>query len=226
MVDSIFYARRCAEAYVRTPDYVFGPVVRMNDETLADGTPLLVFPGTRPDHVRDDLADLDVGPLDIGNRQLLHAGFARCAHLAAPAAIRIALASGRPIDVAGHSLGAAIGIDLATLLVLAGIKVRRVVVFGCPHTALGSWQADLLAVAGVEVVLYRHGADPVPMVPLHAEIWPSIDRALRLVLPCVGDWRWAGAVRQLGEDDGAPDIAAHDMAAGYLAALTAERVSA
>jgi hypothetical protein len=226
MLDPIFYARRCAGAYTRTPDYVFGPVVRMNDETLADGAPLLVFPGTRPKRVRDDLADLDVGPLDIGNRQLLHAGFARCAQLALPTAARIALASGRPIDLTGHSLGAAIAIDLATLLVIAGIKVRRVVVFGCPHTALGSWQAELLATAGIEVALYRHGDDPVPMVPYHADLCPGIDRVLQVVLPCVGDWRWGGAVRQIVQPRGIPNIDDHDMTAGYLAALTAEKVPA
>ena len=203
-IDPIPYARACADAYVST-DRTFGPVVRANVLDTIDGALLLVFPGTRPDHAHDDLADLNVGPLDIGGGYLTHAGFTYCAQLALPAAVRLHGAATNPIDLTGHTLGAAIADELATLLVLAGIYPRRVVGFGCPRTAIGTWQAKLLADAGVEVALYRHGADPVPHLPS----------------TLLGDWQWGGMLTQLGSDSIIPSIADHDMAAGYLAALTA-----
>ena len=196
------YARACADAYHRAPDWTIGPVVRANVLNTTDGVPLLAFPGTRPDHAHDDLADLDVGPLDIGGGQLVHIGFTHCAQLVLPAAVSIAANS---IDLTGHSLGAAIAVELATLLTIAGVKVDRVVGFGCPRTAIGPWQSKLLADAGVEVVLYRHGADPVPHLPS----------------TLLADWQWGGTLTQLGSDSIIPSIADHDMAAGYLAALTA-----
>ena len=215
VTDPLPYALACQRAYQDPPTHTFGPVVRVL-ETHVAGRPALVVPGTRPDHVADDLADLDVGPIDVGVKTLVHAGFWRCASLAFPEAVHYTLMAG-PLDLTGHSLGAAIAVDLATLLVMAGLPPRRVVGFGCPRTAIGTWQADLLRRAEIDVILYRHAADPVPLVPAHADLCPGLDRVLRWCLPAVGDWHHAAPLTQIGPD-GVPDVEDHAMAA-YIAAL-------
>ncbi len=223
------WADLCADAYDIAPDFAIGPVVRGLVRTAPSGGTAAIFPGTRPDHVADDLADLDIGPLDIDGRgHLAHDSLWRLGLLALP---RLAvLARQGPLDLAGHSLGAAAAAAVATQLTMIGLEPRRLVLFGCPRTAVGTWQRDLLAYFGVPVVLVRHGGDVVTRVPGRVaprpgECLSAYSLALKLasaVLPLDADWEPPASDEiQLGDGTRSLNVADHAMRPGYRAAIAA-----
>ena len=202
MADAPALARLCADAYAAGPDtpgfHRYGDTVRALVRDGSDGTRIIAFPGTRPGHITDDLTDIDCRRivLDHPERQA-HEGFWCAAMLALPLAIDTAM--GGSLVLTGHSLGAALAVDLATALAIAGIPVAAVIGFGCPRTAVGPWQAEMLARAGIDVTLYRHGGDLVPL------------------LPSGGGWAHAGSLVAIGT--AAFDNIADHAVSAYVAAL-------
>jgi len=202
MADALALALLCADAYAAGPDTLgfhrYGDTVRALVRDGPDGTRIIAFPGTRPGHIADDLTDIDCRRivLDHPERQA-HEGFWCSAMLALPLAIDTAM--GGSLVLTGHSLGAALAVDLAAAMTIAGIPVAAVIGFGCPRTAIGPWQAEMLARAGIDVTLYRNGGDLVPLLP------PG------------GGWSHAGAVVGIGTP--AFDNIADHAASAYVAAL-------
>ncbi len=221
-MDALTAARLAEASYQAEPTFRFGPVCRMWVSEVEDGV-ALVFPGTRPDHPGDDFADLDVGPLSVEPDKLVHAGFWREGQMAFPTVVR--LARQKPIHLIGHSLGAGAVGAVATMCATAGVPVASVWGFGCPRTAVGRWQAAMLAAAGIPVRLLRNGGDLVTRLPMHVDN-AALPGALRhlahAVLPFVGDWDVYGVEAQISGSRSDP-LNLRDHAIGaYVAALEAK----
>jgi hypothetical protein len=152
-IQALGLARLCKESYAHAT-LSFGSVLRVMELGAT-----WILPGTRIDHPLDLMTDLDCEAIETGYGQA-HCGFWREAALG----LAEAVAQG-PKVLCGHSMGAAFAVNLATMLALCGHEPAAVVGFGCPGTAYGPWQRDVLKKAGVTVDLYRNGGDPVPGVP-------------------------------------------------------------
>ena len=221
MLDLADMARMCAESYSASPTFAVGVTMRCVVHVGEGGDRYLIFPGSRPTHLADDFTDLDIGPIQISSGQLAHKGLWEVAMLALPNVI--ANSMGGALNLGGHSLGAAIAVNVATALSIAGIPVQSVTGFGCPHTAIGPWQRELLASAGVKVTLVRSGGDIVPRLPMHIDHIPlSLACLAHVALPGVGDWECGGAETQIGDGSRPWNIKDHDMRDSYLVALERE----
>ena len=125
---------------------------------------VIAFRGTVPTDIGDWLRDFDVLRLHLLHNEfgLVHAGVMA----GAQAALRPLLPLlRRPYHLTGHSLGGALAIATAALLGQLQLAPVTLTTFGAPCVGSTTF-AD--AVADVPGLRYRHGADPVPLVP----VWP------------------------------------------------------
>lgn len=117
--------------------------------------------GTRIDHPSNVARDLDCRPKHYDGVGTLHAGFGDGAlsvlELLAEAVAKEAL----PVWFGGHSLGAAIGLSAAAMLLARGLKLAGAVTFGCPRPVF--WAPPLRGLPGPD---YRRALDPVMEVPI------------------------------------------------------------
>lgn len=133
---------------------------------------VLAFPGTN--NLACWRADLDIETIDLPGLGALHADFWR-----ALSSIRDALlALSPPAVVVGHSEGAALAILFVAEFCQVGHAPQAVYRFESPRVSVDSTLAALFATHGVQVHLYRHGEDVVPLVPrlvrLHTSYAPSV----------------------------------------------------
>lgn len=128
--------------------------------TLVDGRPIFAIPGTKKE-VGEWLRDLAAWPTWDATLGICHAGFCTGAwelYRRAP----MASANFNGAIVAGHSLGGALALLLAGILVAERTPPAAVVTFGAPRC--GSWKLRRL-LSPIAVRSYRNGDDPVPDVP-------------------------------------------------------------
>ena len=147
--------------------------------TLADGRRVIAIPGTKRE-IGEWLRDFDAWPVWDGDLGICHRGFRDGAWelwRRSPLSLR---GLGRPpgsqerrpalnsVDfgggaiVVGHSLGGALALLLAGILVARRTPPAAVVTFGAPRC--GSWKLRRL-LSPIAVRSYRNGDDPVPDVP-------------------------------------------------------------
>jgi fermentation-respiration switch protein FrsA (DUF1100 family) len=153
---------------------------------------VIAFRGTDPESLADWLRDLDFWPTWRPQLGTCHRGFITGAEGVLPW-IRQDMA-GRRLVLTGHSLGGALAISLAALLVALGIPVWSVVTFGAPR--VGLWQLRKL-MAPVPVRQYIDADDPVPQVPrpyLHVRDTISIGAPLLDLLDAHAVARYASLV--------------------------------
>ena len=181
-------ATLCAAAYAPQWDFASGDVhARRAGNVVA-------FRGTDPDCVADWLRDLEAVPWLNRHIGWCHAGFLDGALLALPWLRGLP----HPLVLTGHSLGGALAVLSAALLVATGVPVAAMVTFGAPRAG-GDGVRDVLH--DVPVRQYRHGHDVVPEVPWLPDV-------LMHVAP----------LTEIGSSTGDP-IADHAIAR-YIAALT------
>ena len=195
------YARLCAEAYTAQLDFSAGGIAQGIIRDTEDGR-CVAFQGTQD--FDQMLTDIDVGTIHIPGMGDVHRGFLMAAR---SVSIRVGVAlEGKPAIITGHSLGGALAIVLAALRCLGGHPPKAVMTFGAPRVSIGQTMAALFAKWSVPIMMYRHGADPVPEVPLN--------------LGLVADWRHPVNLTQLGESGGLPDLEDHRIT-GYVSGLSA-----
>ncbi|MGU7784864.1 lipase family protein [Burkholderia sp. PU8-34] len=167
------YALLAQEAYTAAPDIGIADsasraIVRQTAAGLC-----VAFPGTN--NVDSVGADLDVMPIEVPGIGMVHRGFWEAWQaIAVPV---LAAIGGRPVTLAGHSLGAAIAIMAAASMTVGGNAPAAVYGFEPPRVSPCGNVATLLA--RVPLSLYRNGNDIVPDLPL--------------------DWEHAGALTQIGK---------------------------
>ncbi len=139
--------------------YTSAPTWRAGDVHAVCTGPVIALRGTVPDSMADWCRDFDALPVHDQVLGWCHQGFLDGARAILPAVLDSA--QGR-LTLVGHSLGGALALLLAGLLVGYGVPVVAVVAFGAP-CAGGRGLAEPLE--RTQLRLYRHGADPVPFVP-------------------------------------------------------------
>lgn len=121
-----------------------------------------------------DAAAVPVVDLEVG---MVHGGFAAGLDGALAKAMAV-IPNGAPISLTGHSLGGARARIAAAKLLLRGCWVTSVRVFGSPKPGFGRL-ASIFAGRPCVHQSWRHGEDPVPMLPLgtfwrHTEQWQAL----------------------------------------------------
>ncbi len=164
--------------------------------TEHDDMTIVAFRGTVPTSWDDWFRDFAAWPYRIAEHPRLgmcHEGFLRGAVDILPQLTGV-LSAAKPFAITGHSLGGALAIAAAALLVDSGLTPARLTTFGAPR--VGMALGPLLA--QIEGCRFRHGDDPVPEVPS----WPYLnDRAWAAIgIPAmnpIGDHEIAGYVDAL-----------------------------
>ena len=122
----------------------------------------IAFRGTVPSNAKDWVRDLDFCPTWRRRLGWCHRGFVTGAESVLPQIEKSE--RGRPLVFTGHSLGGAMALAAAALLVRRCFDVRALVTFGAPRVGGPKLRRVL---ANVRVTQYRNGNDPVSDVP-----WP------------------------------------------------------
>lgn len=164
------------DAYSATPN--LGPVSsagRIVFNTLAEDL-VLSIPGTNNDACL--LADIDAIPHDAGPFGRVHMGIWNAFDPVWPDVSRLSV-----YGLVGHSEGALGAIYLAARLCLNGSAPKVVHAFDPPKASIDSKLTDIFIQYGVELHIYHHGKDFVPMLA-----------------PDVLDiqWRHPGSINQFG----------------------------
>lgn len=147
--------RLAAATYTDTPTWQVGDVAAFRwGDTLA-------FRGTEPGSIDDWIRDFDAFPVWDSVLGWCHRGFCDGSRAIWPV---LDFDGMQRVVVVGHSMGGAFAIQTAARLIASGMYVDAVVTFGAPR-CIGVLGGRLLAKAG-RLTLYRHGDDPVPMVPI------------------------------------------------------------
>jgi len=161
------YALLCQAAYQGVPDYGTPDGARAFRASIG-GRLVICFPGSRslqdwavdllaPPALDLDRADhVDLGPIHVGFLERAH----RCLDL-----VRIALLAADGYVLTGHSLGGAIALLVAALMMAEKHPPPfEIVTFGAPRVGLRPWARILTA---VNIRQYRFGADVIPLVPTY-----------------------------------------------------------
>ena len=153
------FCRLAAATYTDTPTWCAGDVAafRWGD--------VLAFRGTEPASLADWLRDFDCVPWWDTKLGFCHRGFLDGARALWPL---IDLNSMHRMTIVGHSMGGALAILTAAEMSSIGVFVDAVVTFGAPR-CVDKEGGDYVRMAG-RMTLYRHGDDPVPMVPIEPGI--------------------------------------------------------
>lgn len=179
------------QAYSQTP-IIGAPssAARICSNNTPDGL-VLSIPGTN--NFACLQADLDALTHDAGVFGMVHAGI-----WLAFAEVWRDVAKLAPVALTGHSEGAAGAIYLAAQLAVAGKPPKVVHAFEPPRTSIDASLASIFKQFDVELHIYHHGHDLVPMVPVPI---PN------------GDWQHAGPVTQFGKPSSIfPNIEDHEIA--------------
>lgn len=159
------------EAYTATPDIGIADsasraILRHTDVGL-----VVAFPGT--DNLASFAADFDIEPFDVAGVGKVYKGFWDAWDaISLPV---LAAASGQPVTLVGHSLGAAIALMCAAYMTVGGNPPAAVYGFEPPRVGVDMGVRTVLA--NIPVHLFRNGNDAVPDVPpggIHAALLTQI----------------------------------------------------
>jgi hypothetical protein len=192
-VSDVALAAACEAAYADPVTWERGNAHVLLAES--EGRHVVAFRGTA--NARDWLVDFEASPKLHPGLGWCHAGFLDDV-LGVADQMRADLA-GERVVVTGHSKGGAEALIFAGLLVLAGQAPEAVVTFGAPRAAFATLGEVL---DQVPVRQYRHGNDPVPLVPLELAGWRHArEPLLQIGQPCldpIADHFIAGYRKALG----------------------------
>jgi hypothetical protein len=129
------------------------------------GATIIAFAGTDPLHFLNWLNDFTLGRPSSP----VHAGFRQAAAAVwndVKAVITAALAVNSPLFIAGHSLGAAIAVNIADFArVELQLKNAQIYLYGCPRTGNADFVTPYNDTFGQTTYRLVNGADIVPTVP-------------------------------------------------------------
>ena len=145
-----------------------------------DGRPIFAIPGTKRE-IGEWLRDFSAWPVWDDTLGICHAGFCSGAwdlYRSAP----VASANFCGAIIVGHSLGGALALLLAGILMAERTPPAAVVTFGAPRC--GSWKLRRL-LSPIAVRSYRNGDDPVPEVPWLPGIYIHPRRQIEIGTPAL-----------------------------------------
>jgi len=156
-----------------------GVIVRRGRATI------IAFAGTDPVHFLNWLNNFTLGK----PASPVHAGFRQAAAAVwddVKTAIATALADNSPIFITGHSLGAAIAVNIADFARLElKLKDRQIYLYGCPRPGRAEFVTPYNEAFGKTTYRLVNGTDIVPTVPppqldfLHVGRYLACDRAAK-----------------------------------------------
>ena len=154
--------------------------------TIANGRRVVAIPGTKRE-IGEWLRDFDAWPVWDRYLGLCHRGFRDGAW---ELWNRYPLQSRWPLTrwdfsgaiIAGHSLGGALALLLAGILVAERTPPAAVITFGAPRC--GSWKLRRL-LSPIAVRSYRNGDDPVPDVPWLPGVYLHPRRQIEIGTPAL-----------------------------------------
>jgi predicted lipase len=125
----------------------------------------LVFAGTRPCNIHDDLTDLNVAQVYDRDLGFVHTGFY---HAFKSVAKKLDVLFPNDIEIKGHSLGGAIALYYAAHRIVKGLPVSRAVTFGCPKIVGINNNRNILGdiLSNTYIYCYKNGLDIIPELPL------------------------------------------------------------
>lgn len=148
-----------AAAYTATPTFQYGDVhVVLTEES---NFTVVAFRGTVPDNMSDWLRDFEAWPIWRPRLGFCHAGFLEGAEAIWPQ-LSPAL-EGKRVVLTGHSLGGALAIALAGLMVRGGHLPIVLRTYGAPRVGFVQLTDLLSPIRNIRQ--YRNGNDPVPEAP-------------------------------------------------------------
>lgn len=158
-MNPLTYAKLAQKVYsvppqIGTADSSCRAIVEMTDDGVA-----LVFRGS--DDTASWLADLDAETVNVHGLGELHNGFYQAWKLN-----KDMLLNNAADVVCGHSLGAALAILHGAIMCLNGKPPKAVFAFEPPRVSVDDMLANLFSAHGVQLFLYRNGADIVTDVPV------------------------------------------------------------
>lgn len=157
-------ARIAQEAYTAAPDIGKADSASRAIVRQTAGGLVIAFRGS--DDEDSWLTDFDFEPISVPGAGRIHRGF--WGAWQAIAVDVLAAIDGKPVTLAGHSLGGALALCAAIDMVISGNAPAAVYGFEAPRVSPDDLSHLL---SGVEVNLYRNGNDIVPLLPPD---WPDI----------------------------------------------------
>ena len=148
--------------------------------TIADGRRVIAIPGTKRE-IGEWLRDFDAWPVWDRWLGVCHRGFRDGAWELWRRSPLASVDFGGAIIV-GHSLGGALALLLAGILVAERTPPAAVVTFGAPRC--GSWKLRRL-LSPIAVRSYRNGDDPVPDVPWLPGVYLHPRRQIEIGTPAL-----------------------------------------
>jgi hypothetical protein len=153
------YALLAQEAYTATPD--IGKADSASRAIVRQTAAGLVVAFRGSDDEESWLTDFDIELVDVPVAGRLHRGFWQAWKVIAIDVL--AAIDGKPVTLAGHSLGGALALMAAIEMTISGKPPAGVYGFEAPCVSPDTTVAELLA--SVPVKLYRKGLDIVPILP-------------------------------------------------------------
>ncbi|MDD2794350.1 lipase family protein [Acidocella sp.] len=161
MISTVALCAAAAEAYSAPATFVVAGDVHVHLE-MTGGITLVTFRGTEWDCIEDWLRDFDIETVNNPHIGPCYRGFLTGA-LAAVTRLAGVLRADAPFVLTGHSLGGALAVAAAGLLVHHGLIAARCETFGAPRVCVDNTLGKVLA--GVPGNRWRNGDDPVPLLP-------------------------------------------------------------
>lgn len=164
-----------ASAWLPGHYWDFGEVVCAHRTIGADDT--LTFAGSK--RAIDWMRDAEGWPMWDAELGFCHAGFLRNMDSVIAEVMGVIK---NPLTIQGHSLGGARARIAAAKMVVRGMNVKRVCVFGSPKPGFANARR-IIEKSGIEHESFRNRDDPVPLVPgvlphwSHTEQWRTFDEA-------------------------------------------------
>jgi triacylglycerol lipase len=153
------YALLAQEAYSAAPD--IGNVDSASRAIVRQTAAGLVIAFRGSDNADSWETDFDIETVDVAGAGKFHAGFWRAWQ--AISTDVLAAVNGQPVTLVGHSLGAALAIAAALDMTISGNPPAAAHGFEPPRVSPD--MSARIALARVDVRLYRNGLDIVPTLP-------------------------------------------------------------